>query len=128
MWWDRASSKSSSARVMRAMGKAIPRRYSSHWNWTSFIGTTTQWRSKVRREPAASGFAVKRVDGLGPIVLEQTRERAIREQAPAGLAARAVVRLVVSVANALHQRPTDGARLAETAMHRHFGTKGGHLF
>jgi hypothetical protein len=44
------------------------------------------------------------VHGLGPVAVEQARERAVGKQAAAGLAARAVVGLVVGADDALHCR------------------------
>src|SRR3989442_7225838 len=54
-----------------------------------------------------------------PILLQETRQGAIGEQPPPGLATRAIVRLVRGVSNALHCCPTHGARLAVAAMDRH---------
>ena len=48
-------------------------------------------------------------------------KRAVRENPPSGLAARAIVGLVLGVADALHRRAAHGAGLAETAVHRHLG-------
>ena len=45
----------------------------------------------------------------------------------AGLAARAVVGLVLGVDDALHRRAADGARLAEAAVHRHLRPERGDL-
>src|SRR6476646_4105217 len=52
----------------------------------------------------------------GPIRSEQAREAAIREQLAAGLAARAIVRLVVGVTDALNLFAAAGARLAISAV------------
>src|SRR5512134_1696961 len=49
------------------------------------------------------------VDRLGPVVLEQARERPVREQLPPGLAARAVVARVLGVDDPLDRRPADRA-------------------
>src|SRR5262245_51407098 len=56
--------------------------------------------------------ALQLVDAARPVVLEETRKRPIREQPAAGLTARAVVGLVLRVADALHGRAAVGARLA----------------
>ena len=67
------------------------------------------------------------VDGLRPVLPEQAREGAIGQQLAAGLAARAVVGLVVGVADALDGGAADRARLPVAAVHRHVRAKGGHL-
>src|SRR5437667_9665984 len=63
------------------------------------------------------------VDGPRPIVFQQARERAIRKQASAGLAGRAVVALVLGIDNPLHRRAAHGTRLLEAAMHGHLVVK-----
>ena len=57
--------------------------------------------------------------------MHQARKSAIGEQATAGLAWRAVVSLIVSIADALNVGATSRAWLMITAMHRHLGTKRG---
>ena len=64
---------------------------------------------------------------LRPVAVEQARQRAIGEQLAAGLAGRAVVGLVLGVADALHRRAADRARLAVLAVHRHLRAERGHL-
>src|SRR4029078_9594433 len=54
-----------------------------------------------------------------PVVLEQPRQRAIGQQAAAGLALRAVVALVVGVDNVLDQRTANRTRLLEAGVHPH---------
>ena len=54
-----------------------------------------------------------------PVAVQQPRQRAVGEQPAAGLAARAVVGLVLGVDDALHRRAADRAGLAEAAVHRH---------
>src|SRR5262245_25010229 len=61
-----------------------------------------------------------------PIGAEKARERAIGQQSSAGLAAGAVVGLVLGIHDALHRRSTHGTGLLVTAVHRHLGAKGGH--
>src|ERR1700690_2624009 len=58
-----------------------------------------------------------------PVLMHQPRERAVREQAPAGLTRRAVVGLVARIADALDLRTAAWARLMITAMHRHLRTE-----
>ena len=62
-----------------------------------------------------------------PIVFEQPRERAVGEDPPVGLAARAVVRLVIGITDPLHGRAADRARLAEATVDGHLRTERGHL-
>src|SRR5438128_1708777 len=62
-----------------------------------------------------------------PIVLEQARQRTVGENLAPGLAARAVVRLIVGVDDALNRRSADRTRLAESAMRCHLGPEGGHF-
>src|SRR5262249_36144807 len=66
------------------------------------------------------------VDGTGPVVVEQTRQRAVGEQLPTGLTARAVVGLVLGVHDPLHRRATGRTRLAIATVHRHPGPERGH--
>src|SRR5262245_25202955 len=56
---------------------------------------------------------------LRPVALQQRRQPAVGEQLAAALAHRAVVALVVRVADALHGRTADRARLAVAAVHGH---------
>src|SRR2546423_10505193 len=64
------------------------------------------------------------VDRARPILFEKTREGAVSEQPPIGLAARTIVRLVVGVSNALHGRTTDRAWLTELAVYGHLFAEG----
>ncbi len=66
------------------------------------------------------------VDRLRPVVLQQPRKRAVREKLPAGLAARAVVALVLGVDDSLHRRIAYRAGLAVPSVHGHSLPKGGH--
>src|SRR2546423_7970439 len=59
------------------------------------------------------------VDRLGPILLQQSRQRAIGEQLSVRLTARTIIGLVVGVANALHRRTADGAWLTKLSVDRH---------
>src|SRR5713226_9847965 len=67
------------------------------------------------------------VDRARPARLEQARERAVGEDLAAGLAARAVVGLVLRVHDALHRRAAHRAGLAKSPVHRHALAKGGDL-
>src|SRR5207247_9328977 len=62
---------------------------------------------------------------LRPVLMQETRERTVREEAAARLTARAVVGLVVRVNDPLHGRAAVGTRLAVAAVHRHVGTERG---
>ena len=57
--------------------------------------------------------------------MQQPRERPVREQLPSGLAAGAVVRLVLGVDDVLDGRAAVGAGLAVAAVDGHLGTEGG---
>src|SRR5262245_25428511 len=59
-----------------------------------------------------------------PVVLQQLRERAVLQDAPAGLATRAVVALVLRAHDALDRRGAHRTGLAEAAVHGHVGAKG----
>ena len=64
---------------------------------------------------------------FGQLLLSRRESAAVGEQLAAGLAARAVVGLVVGVDDALHRRAAVGAGLAEAAVHRHRRMERGHL-
>src|SRR4030095_14805999 len=64
------------------------------------------------------------LESARPIGLEQHRERAVGEETAVGLAAGAVVRLVLGVYDALHRRAADRAGLAEAAMDGHLRPEG----
>src|SRR5579864_2062939 len=57
----------------------------------------------------------------------QSRQRAVGEQPTPSLTARAVVAFVVGVGNALYRGAAHRARLLETTVHGHLGTKSGDL-
>src|SRR5712664_2530672 len=65
------------------------------------------------------------VDRARPARLEQARERAVGEDLAAGLAARAVVGLVVRVDDTLDRRAAHRAGFAKSSVHRHDLAKGG---
>ena len=67
-------------------------------------------------------------EGPRPVRSEQARQTPIRKDLSAGLAASAVVRFTVSVANAQNLVATPGARLAIATMDRHTVAKCGDLF
>ena len=58
-----------------------------------------------------------------PIIFEKSRERAVGENATLGLAARAIVGLVVGVADALNGGAADRAGLTEAAVDGHARTE-----
>ena len=58
-----------------------------------------------------------------PIILQKSRKRAIGENATLGLTSRAVVGLVVGVANSLNRGRADRAGLTESSVHGHAGTE-----
>src|ERR1700724_2714443 len=62
-----------------------------------------------------------------PVVVQQARERAVGEQAAAGLALRAIVSLVARIAYPLNLSPAARTRLPVAPMHGHLGPKRGHL-
>src|SRR5262249_49789718 len=59
-----------------------------------------------------------------PVLLEQPRQRAVREQAAPGLAAGTVIRLVVCVTNALHLGAAHRTGQTEAAVHAHVRPEG----
>src|SRR5690606_9431177 len=65
--------------------------------------------------------------GLRPVAAKEAGERAIGEQAPAGLASSAVVGLVLSVGDALDRRAAHAARLSVAPMDVHLRAEGRHL-
>src|SRR5579884_706332 len=67
------------------------------------------------------------VEGAGPVCAEQAGEAAVGEDAAAGLATSAVVRLIVGVADALHLLATAWTGLAVAAMDGHTFAEGGYL-
>ena len=90
----------------------------------------------VRRRSRASGRALAAAAPLArlellerarPVAVQEPRQRAIGEQSAAGLAGRAVVRLVLGIDDALHGRAAAGAGLTVAAVHRHAVAKRRHL-
>src|SRR5215207_7700558 len=73
-------------------------------------------------------YSFQVVEGARPALLEQPRKRAVGEDLTAGLAARAVIRLVLGVHDALHRRAAYGARLAVASMDGHVFPERGDLF
>jgi len=66
---------------------------------------------------------MKGFNAPGPILLQQPGERSIRQHPSTGLAARAVIGLIVRITYALHRRVTDGAWQAGAAVHGHIRAK-----
>ena len=64
---------------------------------------------------------------LGPVVLQEACERAVRQNPPTSLTSGTIVGLVVGEADSLDGRAADGARFAKLAMHGHFGPERSHL-
>src|SRR5688572_23564133 len=62
-----------------------------------------------------------------PILLEESRHRAVGEQTTICLTALAIVRLVVRVPNALHRCAADRTWLLESSVHSHPVAKCRHL-
>ncbi len=75
------------------------------------------------RDTGATG-PLEFVQVPGPVVFQQARERAVGEDLAAGLAAGAVVRLAVGVADALDRGRAVRAGLAEAAVDGHVGAEG----
>ena len=63
----------------------------------------------------------------GPILFEQSRQRPVGQDPPAGLTSRTVIGFTIGVPDSLKRAPADRTRLAEPAMDGHFGTEGGHI-
>src|SRR5437016_12875607 len=62
-----------------------------------------------------------------PILVQQSRQAAVREHSAAGLAYGTVIGFVGRVANALHLRAATWARLPVLAMHGHLRPEGRNL-
>src|SRR5437764_10677341 len=73
-------------------------------------------RTSLAWSPSATAL-LQFLDALGPVILEETRQRAVGQHFAVCLAARAVVRLVLRVNDALDGATTDGTRLAVPPMH-----------
>src|SRR5690606_16041343 len=67
------------------------------------------------------------VQVLGPIVLQEQRERTVGQQLPTRLAGGAVVGLVVGIDDPLHRRATPRTGLLELAVDGHVRPEGSHL-
>src|SRR5262245_18122943 len=76
-------------------------------------------------ESTLAGFNVRLpfIQAARPILLQQSREGAIRKQTPVGLARGAVVAFVFCVDDVLDRRTTDGARFAVPPMNSHLWTE-----
>src|SRR5690348_11195675 len=70
---------------------------------------------------------VKLLEASRPVLLQQTRERSIREKLPLRLTRGTVVRLVIRITNPLHRRPAHGTRSTVSSVHRHSLAKGCHF-
>src|SRR5262245_8519073 len=100
------------------------------------LGHSTQPRERCRAQAvpgartrllAGTPRLLELLEGPGPVVPEQPRQGTIRRQAPAGLAARAVVGLGVGVDDALDRRAAVRAGLAPAAVDRHTRAECGHV-
>src|SRR5690349_9455738 len=103
------------ARVPCARNRRLDRR------WETRLGVRLDLQLPARetsgRPPAAQ--LLEFLEGLGPVLLHQRGQAPVGQEAPAALALRAVVALVVRVADALYGRTAVGAWLAEAAVHGH---------
>src|SRR5205085_5894824 len=63
-----------------------------------------------------------------PVLFQQPRQRAVREQPSARLAIRAVVGFICRIDDALDRCAAVGTRLPVTTVNRHAFAKGRHLF
>src|SRR5688572_32032077 len=73
-------------------------------------------------------FQLELFNRARPVVFQQPRQRTVRENLAARLTSRAIVGLVLGVADALHCGSAYRAGLAEPAMHRHAFAKRGDTF
>src|SRR5689334_8998337 len=78
---------------------------------------TAQPRSPAAPQPRSPSLQL--LHRPRPILFQQPRQCAVREEPPFRLTARTVVRLVVAIADALHGRATYGAGETIAAMDRH---------
>src|SRR5213080_2431495 len=68
------------------------------------------------------------LQGARPVLLQEPRDGPVGEEPAPGLTGGAVVHFVFGIPDALHRRPTHGARLAEAAVHGHPLAECSHLF
>ena len=110
------------------VGAALARRANAR---PSPDGTAARPALRLSPRPsrlAPGGFQLfEFVERPGPVAAHQARERSVREQAPARLACRAVVALVIGVGDALHGRAASRARPPEPAVDRHAVPERRHL-
>src|ERR671924_519317 len=88
---------------------------------------TTSSRNVIVISPRDCRTLLQLLQGPRPVLFEKARHRSVGEKATVRLTSRAIIGLVVRVANALNRRPTDRTRLFETPMHRHALAKRSHL-
>ncbi len=67
------------------------------------------------------------IQAAWPVILQQARQRAIREYPTTGLALCAVVGFVILVANPLHRRLAYRTGFGKLAMYGHVGAKSRHF-
>src|SRR5439155_6230491 len=90
-------------------------------------------RAPARGAAALGGVAgpesprLQLLERAGPIFLEEPRQRTVGEQPPARLTGRAVVHLVLRVADPLHPRAAHGTGLPVPPVHRHALAERRHL-
>src|SRR5574341_1765502 len=87
-------------------------------------GGVSLTRCKDDRSVCRMG-SVQLIHRAWPALLEQARERAVGEDHAAGLAARAVIGLVLRIDDALHRGAAHRAGLTVASVHRHLRTEGG---
>ena len=85
------------------------------------------WTSRYGRRGAPGSPALHLLERTRPVLLEESREGAVGQDAAAILTLRAVVRLVRTAHDALYRRLAVRTRLAKLPVHGHAGMKSGHL-
>src|SRR5215469_1537509 len=86
-------------------------------------GLVASVRRRTRASRSAALELFELLERLRPIALEQPRETAVGEELSASLTTRAIVRLIVGVADALHRIAAARAGLAKAPVHYHSFSK-----
>src|SRR6478672_612393 len=97
-------------------------------NWKYMARETRGAPARARpRKHGSKTQSIQLVDGSRPVLLEEPGQCAIGKEPASGLAARAVVRLVRRVPNALHRRSARGTGEPEAPVDRHLLVEGSHF-
>src|ERR1700735_287416 len=106
----------------------------SHWDWRAGCATKLSPSPREKKRGAPHNQTSSRferfefVERTRPVLVHQSRKRAVGEQPASGLALCTIVRFVTCVADALDLGAASRARLSIEAVHGHLGTKRSHFF